>query len=252
MTATTTQTDVLDALRDFRSGVAADLTMMTANQESHSDRAAAQDGLQLIWSFVVADFTVTDADEQLLRKAFPDELFGADPDTKFRELRDSVEDAYADAWKLTASDHLCSLVTACATAGTLEPVGRYRERALNLAALTVDLDRPVSGKAVADVGRFDAMLRQMMILTEVAIMQSTIPDQEQVKKFSGKVPQESAIAFDFIGLLEDEMGVRFVRAFAEQYGSDTAFDLLEDQLIEDQTELAARRIRGALASLEET
>lgn len=251
MTATTTQTDVLDALSDFRSGVSADLTMMTANQEAHSDRAAAQDGLQLIWSFVVADFTVTEADEELLRRAFPDELFGADPEAKFRELRESVEDAYADAWKLSASDHLCSLVTACATAGTLEPVGRYRERALRLAALTVDLDQPLSGKAVADVGRFDAMLRQVMILTEVAITQSTIPDEDQVKKFSGKVPKESAIAFDFIGLVEDEIGVRFVRAFAGQYGSDTAFELLEDQLVEEQTELATRRIRAALDSLDE-
>ncbi|MGB3410727.1 MAG: hypothetical protein WBA45_05975 [Microthrixaceae bacterium] len=247
----TTQADVLDALRAFRSGVAEDLTMMTANQEAHSDRAGAQDGLQLIWSFVVADFSVTAADEELLREAFPDELFGADPETKFRELRESVEDSYADAWKLSASDHLCSLVTACATAGTLEPVGRYRERALRLAALTVDLDQPLSGKAVADVGRFDAMLRQVMILTEVAITQSTIPDQELVKKFSGKVPQESAIAFEFVGQLDDEMGARFVRAFADQYGPDTALDLLEDQLVEHPTELVERRIRAAINSLDD-
>lgn len=252
MTNPTTLTEVLDALREFRSGVAADLSMLTATEAARSDRAAAQDGLQLIWSFVVADFSVSEVDEKLLREAFPDELFGADPETHFNELRESVEDSYADGWKHTASEHLSSLVAACATVGTLEPVGNYRSLALKLAALTCDLDQPIRGKSVADIGRFDAMLRRVIILTEVAISQATIPEVDQIKAFSSRVPPEHAISFEFIGLLDDEMGIRFVRAFADQYDSDTALELLEEVLIDERTETVDQRIRAAMAVLAES
>ncbi len=248
MSETTSQGDVLNALREFRSGVAADLTMMTANQEAHSDRAAAQDGLQLIWSFVVSDFTVTEADEELLRAAFPDELFGADPETKFRTLRETVEDSYADAWKLSASDHLCSLATACITSGVADPVRRYRDLALKLAALTCDLDRPISGKAVADIARFDAMLRRVMVLTRVAINHSKIPDAARIKELSSRMDPDDTMSFGFIRLLDDEMGPRFVRAFADQYDSEIVYDLLQEAILEDQTE---QRFRAAVAVLEE-
>ena len=139
---------------------------------------------------MVSDFSVTDSDEALLRAAFPDELFGADPEAQFIELRETVQDSYADAWKHSASDPLCSLVIACAKVGDLEPLRHYRERAVTLAALTCNVDQPVSGLAVADIGRFDSMLRRVMILTEVAISELMIPEAEQIKSFSGRVPPE--------------------------------------------------------------
>ncbi|HTN99954.1 MAG TPA: hypothetical protein VL068_04695, partial [Microthrixaceae bacterium] len=134
----TTQADVIAALEVFRSCFASDLTMLTARQESHCGRAAAQEGLQLVWSFVAADSPIDEAGDSLLRAAFPDEMFGNDAQGAFDKLRGSVDDAYADIWKHSASEQLAALVVACATTGTEEPIYRYRDNALRLAALTCD------------------------------------------------------------------------------------------------------------------
>lgn len=245
----TTQADVLEALSDFRAGFARDLTLLTARPESYADRAAAQEGLQLIWSFVVGDSAVTDTGEALLRKAFPYELFGANPEEKFDELRESVEDTYAESWKYSASDHLTTLTIASATTGDAAAVWRYRERALILAALVCDVDPPLGGRSVADVGRYNGMLRRVGAFTEVAVAESAVPEADQVREFSGRSSAHGSIALDYLGILEARMAQRFLAAFVEQYGIDTARELLEESLGQELDVAPRDQLESLQASL---
>ncbi|MCB1257290.1 MAG: hypothetical protein KDB26_09305 [Microthrixaceae bacterium] len=245
----TTNEQVLEDLAEFRSAFAADLNAMTGSGESRSDRAGAQEGLQLVWSFVVsglgADTEISPRGIELLRGAFPDELFGNDPESRFAELRENVPNAYADQWKYMPSDHLCSLVQGCVTNGDPEPVARYREHGLILATATCVAMGEITARKVFDLAKFDAMLKHIRVLTEVGISEATVPIPDQIKAFYMNAGPDHSLSFGFLGGTEPELARAMIDTFAAQHGTATVDALVEMAI----TETVDANRSAALAAL---
>lgn len=248
---TTTNEQVLADLADFRSTFAVDLEAMTGPGEARSDRAAAQEGLQLVWSFVVSglstDAEITTSGVELLRGAFPDELFGNDPESRFAELRENVPNAYADQWKYMPSDHLCSLVQGCVTNGDPEPVARYREHGLILATTTCVAMGEITARKVFDLAKFDAMLKHIRVLTEVGISEATVPIPEQIKAFYMNAGPDHSLSFGFLGGTEPELAREMVDTFSAQHGT-AAVDALVEMAITETVDASRSAVLEALRS----
>lgn len=229
-------TELREDLTAFRTVFAADLDAMTGTGRQRCERAAAQEGLQLVWSFVVSGIA---PDEELgperiavLRAVFPDEMFAPDPDGKFEQLRGNVTNAYADQWKYLPSDHLCTLIQGCVTQGDPEPVARYRELAVITATTTCGLTGPFDARKVFDLAKFDAMLKHVRVLTEVGISEATLPLPEQIKAFYLKAGPEHSLSFAFLGGTEPDLARRMVAAFAAQHGDEVTREILEAAVTE--------------------
>lgn len=237
--------DLMNTLGSFREWFASAIDEVTGSGESRARRAASQDGLQLVWSFVVAGLGATDDLDArqigLLRSAFPDEMFGSDPDTKFDELTESVTNAYADQWKYLPSDHLCSLILGCVNAGDAHPVVAYRAHGVGLAVATVEFCG-VSARGVFGLAKFDSMLKHARVLTEVAISEGAIPTVEQVKAFYLTSDAQHSLSFAFLARIDETLAESMVRVFADQHGTDVAIELLDLAITEMLDEAKISRL----------
>lgn len=233
---TITKDMVLAQLESFRSAFTSMFHTTTGTDITASDRTAAQEGLQLIWSFAVAGLPDgTELDDprwELLRDAFPDELFEPEPDEAFIDLSEKVPHSYAERWKLFPSDHLCELMRGCVTTGDATPLISYRIAALQLAAITCGSLPPLTARIVFDVARYDAMLKRARVLTEVAVSEANLLDDDQIKSFCVRSAEGSSLSFTFMEWIDPVLAADMTGTFAEHHGLDVTDALLSEALAE--------------------
>lgn len=233
---TITRDTVLSELATFRAAFTQMFDSTTGSGVEAADRTAAQEGLQLIWSFVVAG--MHDGDElddprwELLREAFPDELFEPEPDEAFMELSERVPNSYAERWKLFPDDHLCELMRGCVTIGDATPLISYRIAALRLAAVTCGALPPITPRLVFDVARYDAMLKRARVLTEVAVSEGNLLDDDQIKSFCVRSTEGASLSLTFLEWIDPVLAADMTGTFAEHHGIDVTDALLAEALAE--------------------
>lgn len=233
---TITRQHVLSQLESFRADFTTIFDAVTGSGVDTAARTAAQEGLQLIWSFAVigmSDGVELDDDRwELLREAFPDEYFEPEPDEAFVSLSEKVPNSYAERWKLFPSDHLCDLMRGCVTSGDATPMAGYKVAALRLAAVTCGSLPPLTARAVFDVARYDAMLKRARVLTEVAVDDANLLDDDQIKSFCVRSTEGASLSFTFMEWIEPSLAANMAGTFAEQHGIDVTDGLLADALEE--------------------
>lgn len=227
---------VLFQLEAFRSGFTQIFDAATGSGVDEADRTAAQEGLQLVWSFAVGGIAdgveLDDARWELLRDCFPDELFEPEPDEAFIELSEKVPNSYAERWKLYPSDHLCDLIRGCVTVGDASPLVEYRIAALQLAAVTCGSLPPITARTVFDVARYDSMLKRARVLTEVAVSEANLLDDDQIKSFCVRSGEGSSLSFTFMEWIDPILAADMTGTFAEHHGKEVTDGLLAEALAE--------------------
>lgn len=231
-----TRDTVLSELEAFRTGFAQMFDTATGSGVEEADRTAAQEGLQLVWAFTVGGMhdgvELDDARWELLRESFPDELFEPEPDEAFIELSEKVPNSYAERWKLYPSDHLCELIRGCFTIGDASAMVSYRIVALRLAAATVGSLPPTTARSVFDLARYDAMLKRARVLTEVAVSEANLLDDDQIKSFCVRSGEGSSLSFTFMEWIDPVLAAEMTGTFAEHHGREVTDGLLAEALAE--------------------